>query len=177
MKKRFFSCLASSILAAVSVFSSCSVYAQDVEDYVQIADELDFETVDIEGNSISSADLFAEHKITMVNIWASWCGPCVSELPELEELNKEFQEKDAAIVGLLYDGDDEQGLLDAKEIIEMTGVTYTILLPWDTMWEEVYTEVFPTTFFVNSEGEVVGDMIVGAIPELYTEALDELLAE
>ena len=45
-----------------------------------------FETVDIDGNKVSSADIFSKHKLTMVNIWGTFCGPCIREMPDLEEL-------------------------------------------------------------------------------------------
>ena len=52
-----------------------------------------FETQDLDGNPVTSQELFGGHKITMVNIWATWCINCKSEMKELEELNKEWAEK------------------------------------------------------------------------------------
>ncbi len=150
--------------------------AEDADaENAEAEDALYFETTDIDGNTVKSDELFAEHEITMVNVWTSWCGPCINELPELEKLNEEFQEKDAVIVGLLYDGSEEGAVEDARDILEETGVTYLILLPWDTMEEDLDIQAFPTTFFINQKGEVVGDRIIGAMVDLYPSALDELL--
>ena len=134
-----------------------------------------FETVDTEGNPISSEALFAQHEITMINVWASWCRPCIREMPELEKLNALFAEKDCAIVGLLYDGTDDYGISEGKAVMEDTGVTYTVLLPWATMATDVPVQAFPTTFFVNRQGEIVGETIVGAYVDRYAGALDSLL--
>ena len=40
-----------------------------------------FETTDLDGNTVNSADLFAASKLTMINIWGTFCGPCISEMP------------------------------------------------------------------------------------------------
>ena len=53
-----------------------------------------FETTDIDGNQVSSADIFSQHKITMVNIWGTFCGPCIDEMPDLEVLSGRLAEKD-----------------------------------------------------------------------------------
>lgn len=58
-----------------------------------------FETTDLDGNPVNSAQLFSQNKITMINIWATTCGPCIEEMPELEKMNQEFQKKGGAIVG------------------------------------------------------------------------------
>ena len=61
---------------------------------------ISFETVDLEGNPVTSKELFADHKITMINIWATWCTHCVRELPELEKMSKEWAEQDCQIIGI-----------------------------------------------------------------------------
>ncbi len=140
-----------------------------------IGRELDFETTDIDGNPVNAKELFADSKITMVNIWASWCGPCVRELPELEKINGRLQDLDCAVVGLLYDGTDEEALKTGKELMEKSGVTYTVILPPEDVDSLFPLEAFPTTYFVNSEGEIVGTPIVGAYVEDYEPAVTELL--
>ena len=55
--------------------------------------ELRFETTDLDGNPVRSEELFAQHKVTMLNIWATWCDPCKRELRELGEINRRVQEK------------------------------------------------------------------------------------
>ena len=137
---------------------------------------LDFETADLEGNTIRSRDLFSQHTMTMVNVWASWCPPCVGELPELQRLNGEFADKNCAIVGILLDGAEAQGLADGKARLREAGATYTILLPWDGVDNIFPVSAIPTSFFVDSQGHVIGEPIVGAYVDGYTPALDAAIA-
>ena len=91
--------------------------------------DLSFDTIDVNGNPVNSRTLFAQNKVTMVNIWATSCGPCINELAELEEMNREFREKGGAVVGLLDDVwvSNTKYLDEALAIIKDTGVTYTNL--------------------------------------------------
>ena len=138
---------------------------------------LDFETTDTEGNKVSSKDIFSKNKYTMVNIWASWCGPCIGEIPELEELNKKFEEKGCGIIGLLTDGEDEQGLADAKEILAEAGVTYLNIIDSMGLSDELQVQAVPTTIFVDSNGQIVGESVIGAMIDKYEEVMNELLGE
>lgn len=138
---------------------------------------ISFETTDMDGNAVSSAELFAEHSYTMVNVWTSWCVYCVREMPELEQLSETYADKDIAVVGLLYDGNDAQGRADAEDILAQASVTYRNLLPWDGMESALRVQAFPTTFFVDSEGRLVGNVIQGANIESYTQQMETLLAQ
>ena len=82
--------------------------------YRRYLHELDKKGVD----KISSAELFAKNEITMVNIWATWCGPCVGELGELQELHTRMQEKECGIVGLL----DDDKLEEARRLVQQGGI-------------------------------------------------------
>ena len=84
--------------------------------------DVSFETIDLDGNTVNSKDLFAQNKVTMINIWGTTCGPCVNEMPVLEQMNKEFQARGGAVVGLVDDVrvNDQQYLEDAKSIVKDT---------------------------------------------------------
>ena len=138
---------------------------------------LTFKTKDINGNEVSSEDLFSENDYTMINFWASWCGPCAMEMPELEKLNQDFSENGCGIIGILVDGDKKEGLSDGKEVVEETGVTYPVVVPWDTFFEEIGIQAFPTSVFVNSAGEIVSGAIVGVDMDAYATTLDGLLSQ
>ena len=116
--------------------------------------------------------LFEGHRLTMVNIWATFCNPCLSEMPELGELAAEYakEEGGAQIIGICTDitdlsGNTTQEAVDgAKQIVEMTGAAYPHLIPNDEFMAFLMQEVpgVPTTFFVDENGEVIGDEVVGA---------------
>ncbi len=139
--------------------------------------KISFTTTDIDGNKITSDELFSKHEVTMINIWATWCGPCINELPDLNELNKSLEKKDCAIVGLVGDGEDEDSVEEAKQILKDCGVEYTNILPWDGAIEKdfVVDEGWPTSFFVDRDGNIVGEPVVGADPEAYEETIEEIL--
>lgn len=140
---------------------------------------MEFETMDLDGNKVSSKELFAENKVTMVNFWGTFCGPCIQEMPEIEDINREYSKKGAGIIGVLVDVTEENGSLtgDAKAIIDDTGVTYGNYLGWSGFEGFLPELAVPTTWFVDGEGNVIGEHIVGADPQKYRKALDEYLSE
>ena len=75
------------------------------------------ETTDLDGNTVNTADIFAENKLTMVNIWATFCGPCINEMPELEKIHQEYAEEGAGVIGLVLDvpAGNDQLLQDALD--------------------------------------------------------------
>ena len=141
------------------------------------AQTLSFETTDLNGNAVSSEELFSSHKITMVNVMTTWCTYCIQELPELQELSETYAEKGCAIVGILYDGTDENLLETGRSLMEQAGANYAVLQPWDSMEAQIPVQAFPTTFFVDSTGQIVGETILGADITQYTTQLDTLLAQ
>ena len=58
-----------------------------------------FTTEDLDGNKITN-ELFADNKITMINIWGTFCGPCIREMPELAKLSEDYKSKGVEIIGI-----------------------------------------------------------------------------
>lgn len=139
---------------------------------------ISFETNELEGDPVSSGDLFAENKVTMVNVWGTFCGPCIDEMPEIEAISQEYAEQGVAVVGLVCDvtEEDDSCLQDAFDIIGDTGVTYTNLYWTEEMESQMAVEAIPTTIFVDKEGTVLGEAIIGADPDAYRDALDQYLS-
>lgn len=134
-----------------------------------------FETEDLDGNIVKSEDLFKGHKVTMINMWGTWCDPCKRELPKLEELNKELAAKDCQIIGIVTDADEEEIIADAKEILEDKEVTYINLLPFDEMSTLLPQPAWPTSYFVDENGVVVGEAVIGAEIDQYSKRIDQIL--
>ena len=125
-----------------------------------------FEGHDMEGNVVSS-DVFSDSKLTMVNVWATYCNPCLREMPELGELAKEYEPDQFQLIGIISDvqeGAGDEALEYALGLIEQTGADYPHLLLNESIYRGLLTEVsaVPTTFFVNENGEVL-DVVVGAM--------------
>ena len=136
-----------------------------------------FETQDLDGNPVTSQELFAGHKITMVNLWATWCINCKSEMAELEALNKEWAEKGCQIIGICDDADEEEMIPTAKKILEEKGVTFLNVRTTEAIRELLPSVGLPTSYFVDSEGKILGKPIVGKNVEQYSETLEQLLSE
>ena len=154
------------------------------EDEVQTGVLSAFSTTDLEGNTLDQS-ILADYDLTMVNVWATFCGPCINEMPDLGELAAEYADKGVQIIGLVSDTMDSDGAISdsqvetAKEIVAETGADYRHLLPSDDLLG-ILSQIYavPTTFFVDSEGVQVGDAIVTAqSKEKWIETIDGMLAE
>lgn len=169
------------LLCLLLIVSACGrTEIQPVENEEEpsaAARALSFETVDLEGNAVSSEALFAAHRITMVNVMTTWCKYCIQELPELQRLSETYGAQDCAVIGLLYDGTDDAAKEEGKSLMEQAGASYQVLCPWEGMESQLPVQAFPTTFFVDSTGTIIGETIVGADLEGYTAQLDALLTQ
>nr|WP_315085587.1 TlpA disulfide reductase family protein [uncultured Lachnoanaerobaculum sp.] len=133
----------------------------------------EFTAKTVSGEDISS-DLFKDSKLTVVNVWGSWCGPCVQEIPELQKLYERMKDKDVNVIGLAQDAGTD---LDAvKEIIDKNKVTYQNIVPEGATEDFVMNLMaFPTTFFVDSDRNIVGVIQGGRNLEAFTAAVEGVL--
>ena len=138
---------------------------------------IEFETTDLDGNPVKSEDLFAGHPVTAINLWATWCGPCKEELPELETLNVELEENDCQIIGIVTDATKDRKIEKAKEILKNAGTDYVNLVPFEALSEMLPQNCWPTTYFVDENGILVGEPVDSADPDMYRETIAELLGE
>ena len=146
---------------------------------------LEFSAVDLNGNAVSSKDIFKNNKITMINIWGTFCGPCISEMPELAKLNKANKSKGVEVIGIIIDVElDRSGKVNASQkktadsIISKTGADYRHIVPSAEMERGFLSGVqaVPTTIFVDSEGRQNGDAVVGSRSQSqWQKIIDKLL--
>ena len=128
-----------------------------------------FETTDLAGNVVT-ADVFADHKLTMINVWATYCSPCLQEMPELGELSKEYEDKGVQIIGIPIDTLEQDGtwsqsqVANAASLASQTGADYLHILPSQDLIQAGLSDIYavPTTFFVDSSGNVTGDTYMGS---------------
>ena len=125
-----------------------------------------FEAQDMEGNGVSQ-DVFSKSRLTMVNVWATYCNPCLREMPGLGELAGEYAQEDFQIIGIISDvqeGADQRMLDMAAELIEKTGADYPHLLLNESLYRGLLKDVtaVPTTFFINKDGEIL-ETVVGSM--------------
>ncbi len=93
--------------------------------------------------------------ITFVNFWATWCGPCKHELPDLIELSKEFSNNKVTFIGVSVDRGPNI-IDDVRAFVKEREVPYQNVLASDEM-VEAYGNVraIPTSFLINGEGKIV----------------------
>ena len=130
-----------------------------------IGSKLDFTTTDLDGNPISSADLFAQNEITLLNIWATWCGPCVEEMEDLRTMHNGLRKKGVGVIGLMFDDDVDM----ARAELAQYGVKYPVILAPDNLDDLMYVYAFPTSVFVGKDGTILAGPVIGAdVPKYYT---------
>ena len=126
------------------------------------------QTVDIDGKEFSGKD-FSDYDLTMVNVFATWCRPCVQEIPDLAEIQKEMKDKGVNIVGVVTDtvdqtGENQEALEKAKLIRERSKAEYPFLIPDKSNFNGRLSgiQAFPETFFVDKKGQIVGETYSGS---------------
>ena len=126
------------------------------------------QTVDIDGKEFSGKD-FSDYDLTMVNVFATWCSPCVQEIPDLAEIQKERKDKGVNIVGVVTDtvdqtGENQEVLEKAKLIRERSKAEYPFLIPDKSNFNGRLSgiQAFPETFFVDKKGQIVGETYSGS---------------
>ena len=143
-----------------------------------------FSAMDINNNIINQA-ILADSKLTMVNIWGTFCAPCLEEMPSLAELNRKYAAQDFQVIGIIIDAADknlivkQDKLADAKEIIAAADADYTHLLPSKALNDALLADIqsVPYTIFVNSEGYQVGESYPGARSKEAWQTIIEALLE
>lgn len=133
-----------------------------------VTDLSNLQTKDIDGKEFSSKD-FANYDLTMVNVFATWCSPCVQEIPDLAEIQKEMKDKGINIVGVVTDtmdqtGENQEALEKAKLIRERSKAEYPFLIPDQSNFNGRLSgiQAFPETFFVDKKGQIVGETYSGS---------------
>lgn len=126
------------------------------------------QTMDIDGKEFSGKN-FSDYDLTMVNVFATWCSPCVQEIPDLAEIQKEMKDQGVNIVGVVTDtvdqtGENQEALEKAKLIRERSKAEYPFLIPDKSNFNGRLSgiQAFPETFFVDKKGQIVGETYSGS---------------
>ena len=119
---------------------------------------------DINGNTIDSEELFKSAKITMINVWATYCSPCIREMPALGELYHDMKSEGVEIIGVISDAPenlDEENLNILRDFHSIVGVVFPFVLPSQSLVNTILSDVsvVPTTFFIDNKGEIVKTVI------------------
>jgi thiol-disulfide isomerase/thioredoxin len=106
---------------------------------------------DLDGNAVSSEQF--KGRVVVVDFWATWCGPCVAEIPGYVELQKKYGKDGLAIIGISLD---RVSPAKVKAFAEKHGMNYTVVIGGqDTTDAFGGFEAIPTTFLIDRQGRIV----------------------
>ena len=107
-------------------------------------------------------------KWLLVNYWATWCPPCLEEVPDLVNLYDQRKQKDLMVLGVVFDYKDVK---EVKEYVDDMLMSYPIVLGDDSVTQQIGTaEVLPTTFIYNPQGVLV-KVKRGIVTKAYIEKI------
>lgn len=127
----------------------------------------DFEAQTLDGDTVTQ-EIFSQADLTVINLWGTFCGPCIQEMPTLGKLHKELD--NVQFLGIVLDCTDRNGDADAnqvataKAIMEQSDASYTCLVLNNALIDlgMANYQYVPTTLFVDQNGDIVGSEVVGA---------------
>lgn len=142
-----------------------------------------FSAQTLTGETVTEA-IYAEAELTVINVWATYCGPCKQEMPVLGMLDRELE--DVQILGIVTDVIDQNGDPDpdqvdlALELTEAAACEYPNLILNESLAYLGFGDIsaVPATLFVDSEGVVIGRGFYGALDEeTWRQTINERLEQ
>jgi len=130
----------------------------------------EFKLTGLDGKSVTLAD--SHGKIILLNFWATWCGPCRAEIPDLVELQNKYKDR-LQILGLVIDDDDQDAI---KEFTEKFRINYPVALATNEIRMQYGgIAALPTSFVLDAEGRIVQKHEGLRDPVLYETEIRSLL--
>ena len=156
----------SCVIALVALVWGCAVFARAEAP----AKKLDLRTAELYLRTLSGESTvlrpFAGSKVTLVNLWATWCGPCREEMPALDRLHKKYKAQGFSVIGV--DVDEASDVV--KKFLGRQKLSYPTLLstPQKTVLALGELEALPTSLLLDETGDVL-EVLVGGIEVPYLE--------
>jgi len=134
-----------------------------------------FSAEDLYGNTVTEESL-GEKELFFVHYWATWCGPCVREMPDLARVAEEYGDR----VGFFALLDDYGTAREtALQIAESSGISFIMVdaktKELQSLLKKVQSGYIPTTILIDSDGNMVGEQLVGSYGSGYSPYIDDAL--
>ena len=106
----------------------------------------------LKGGDISLEDL--KGKTVLLHFWATWCKPCIKEIPMMEKFYNDFKDKKFEILAVSID---RGNIKDVESFVKMTGMTFPVLLDQEqTVRKKYFINGLPTSYLIDDEGKLKG---------------------
>ncbi|HEY1422405.1 MAG TPA: TlpA disulfide reductase family protein, partial [Candidatus Acidoferrum sp.] len=131
-----------------------------------------FELKDLDGKPVSLAE--AKGKIVLLNFWATWCGPCRAEIPDLVDLQKRYADK-FEIIALATDEDDAD---EVRRFVREAGINYRVAMTSDEIRRDYGgISALPTSFVLDEQGRIVQKHVGLNDPAIYELEVKAMLGQ
>lgn len=117
---------------------------------VYSGDQVKFSTTDRDGNPYNES-VFGDYDLIMINFWEPWCGPCVGEIPDLQELYANYKDKGLLIIGVYSETSMES---EVDDVLKGSNVDY-LILRYTSEFDRFQSGYVPTTILVDKNGNVI----------------------
>jgi len=169
-----------SLIVEWKALNSSKKRLKTVEDKLEILASLakgnpapDFKYVNLEGDSMTMSDF--KGKVVYIDVWATWCAPCIAEHPYMEELHKQYENEDVAFIAISVDSSPEpwKKMVDKKAL---GGIHLYAEGAWDaTIMQKYAISGIPRFILIDQEGNIVDANAARPSGDI-AEDIDELLS-
>lgn len=138
------------LIIAFILFTSACVQAEKTGNPAESLQAPEFALKDLNGNTITLSSL--KGKVVFLNLWATWCPPCVREIPDFIEIYTEYKDKGLEIIGISVDN---EGKAKVLKFVEEKKINYPVVM-YTTQFIRDYMpgNAIPVTFIIDSKGKI-----------------------
>lgn len=131
-----------------------------------------FSLKELSGTTVSLSDY--KGKVVLLDFWATFCGPCLKEMPRLQKLHQEYGARGFSVLGIATD---EEGAKVVAPVATRTKVKYPILLTDPQAWKNYGVETLPALFLIDRQGQIVQRFGGDVDYKVVAEAVRKLVGE